>query len=159
VTDRILLSALADRLIFGDEQTFRREDATELARLLPPTARAGFFRRFLPDLIVKGTLPGKSASGFAAGVGNVSLNDSKRSLDYDSRGRAVMRAGQWKLLRSGRGIEIEQVMADDADEGRTALIEYRDGEPHQMCLLTIVALQIGPLCIATGRFKPWKKPQ
>jgi hypothetical protein len=158
VSDRILLSALADRLIFGDEATFSLDDARELARLMPQMPRAGLFKRFLPDLVVKGTLPGRSASGFAAGVGNVSLNDDKRSLDYDSRGRQVVRAGQWKLLRSGRGIEIEQVMADDGDEGRTALVEYRDGEPVRMCLLTLVSLQIGPICISTGRFKPWKMP-
>jgi hypothetical protein len=156
--DRLLLSAIADRLIFGDEHSFRAEDATELARLLPTMPRANIFQRLLPDLAVKGSLPGRSASGFAAGVGNISLKDNNRSFDFDSRGRRVVRAGQWKLMRSGRGIEIEQVMADDGDDGRTALVEFRQGEPVRMCLLTIVEFHIGPLCLATGRFKPWKLP-
>jgi len=156
--DRLLLSALADRLIFGHESTFNLDDARELSRLLPVMPRANILQRLLPDLAVKGSLPGKSASGFAAGVGNVSLNDKTRSFDFDSRGRRVVRAGQWKLMRSGRGIEIEQVMADDGDEGRTALVEFRQDEPVRMCLLTIVEFNIGPLCLATGRFKPWKVP-
>jgi hypothetical protein len=126
--DRLLLSAIADRLIFGDEHSFRAEDATELARLLPTMPRANIFQRLLPDLAVKGSLPGRSASGFAAGVGNISLKDNNRSFDFDSRGRRVVRAGQWKLMRSGRGIEIEQVMADDGDDGRTALVEFRPGD-------------------------------
>jgi hypothetical protein len=156
--DRFVLSAIADRLIFGDADTFRRDDALELARLLPVTAPPGFLARLLPDIRARGSMPGRSATGFAAGIGNVSLKDEKVAFDLDSRGRRVVRAGQWKLFRGNGTIEIEQVMADDADEARTARVEYRRGEPERMCLLMLTEFHVGPLCLATGRFRPWKRP-
>jgi hypothetical protein len=97
--DRLLLSAIADRLIFGDAHTFSSDDAQELARLLPVMPGPSFLSRLLPDITAKGSLPGRSTSGSAAGVGNISINDDNFSFDVDSRGRRVVRAGQWKMIR------------------------------------------------------------
>jgi hypothetical protein len=156
--ERLLLSALADRLIFGDPAHFAAEDARELARVMPPAPPRGFLSRLLPDISAKGSRPGRSASGYAAGVGMVSIRDSQTSFELDSRGRRVVRAGQWKLCRTSEGIEIEQVMADDDDEARTARLEYRLGAPVRMTLLTHIGFRIGPACITMGRFQPWKLP-
>jgi hypothetical protein len=156
--DRLLLSAIADRLIFGAPHTFSRDDARELARLLPVMPGTGWLSRLLPDISAKGSLPGRSTAGFAAGLGGVSLKGDHFSFDLDSRGRRVVRAGQWKLIRSGQAIEIEQVMADDGDEGRTARVEFRQGEPVRMCLLMATEINIGPLSLAKGQFQPWKVP-
>jgi hypothetical protein len=156
--DRLLLSAIADRLIFGDAQTFSSDDAQELARLLPVMPGPSFLSRLLPDITAKGSLPGRSTSGSAAGVGNISINDDNFSFDVDSRGRRVVRAGQWKMIRTGSAIEIEQVMADDGDDGRTARVEFRREEPVRMCLLMMTEVNIGPLSFARGRFRHWKMP-
>jgi hypothetical protein len=156
--DRLVLSAIAERLIFDDAETFNPEDARELARLLPVTPAMRWLSRLWPDVVVSGSLPGRSAAGFAAGVGNASFKEDGPSFSLDSRGRRVVRAGQWKLIRIGGNIEIEQVMADDSDEGRTARVDFRRGEPVRMCLLATVGFAIGPLHVSTGRFRPWKVP-
>src|SRR5690242_10400100 len=121
--DRLTLSALADRLIYGDDRTFSADDARALWQALSGSPKvsifAGFFR-----FRVQGTTPGFSRVGYSPGVGHTSLRDQQK-FDYDNRGRAVVRAGQWKLHRERRSVEIEQVMADDSDEGRIARIEYR----------------------------------
>jgi hypothetical protein len=158
VNERFLLSAIADRLVFGDAKTFSRDDARELARLMPVTAGSGFLSRIRPELVVQSSLPGRSTSAFAAGVGSTRLDGDEVKLDFDSRRRRVVRAGQWKLFRKGRTIEIEQVMADDSDDGRTARLDFSRGEPVRMCLLKTVEFGIGPLVFATGWFQPWKEP-
>jgi len=158
--DRILLSALADRLIFGHPDTFSADDARELARLLPYTRRwHSFITNGLPGFSGKMKLPGSSSAGFAAGVGQVSIKDGGRSFEIDSRGRSIVRAGQWKLSRRGRAIEIEQVMSDDMDEGRTAMLAIYPGDVMEMRLLAQVTLSIGPLHIGFARFRPWKVPE
>jgi hypothetical protein len=156
--DRLQLSALADRLIFGDPDRFDRADALELAQLLPPSVRRALWRRLLPDIQARGQLPGKTSAGFAAGIGQVSLKEPGGSFSLDSRGRHVFRAGQWKFFRSGNSIEIEQVMADDTDVGRTARVDYRNDEPVRMCLLQRKEITIGFLCFGMAEFQPWKTP-
>jgi hypothetical protein len=155
--DRLLLSALADRLIFGDPQTFDPEDAQELIRLMPHVRRwHSFFTDYLPVFSSKVKLPGSASAGFAAGVGQVSMKGEGRSFEYDSRGRRIVRAGQWKLHRKGYSIQIEQVMSDDMDEGRTAMLDFFPGQPMEMMILRQVTLSIGPLHIGFARFRPWK---
>jgi hypothetical protein len=159
--DRLLLSALADRLIFGDPDRFNADDALELARLMPDARRwHSFLTDYLPRFSSTVKLPGRSSAGFAAGVGQVSIKDAGRSFDYDSRGRRIVRAGQWKLHRKGDMIQIEQVMSDDSDEGRTAMLELNLGAPMRMRLYILVqaTISIGPLHIGVGRFRPWKVP-
>jgi len=158
--DRLLLSALADRLIFGNPDTFNPDDARELARLLPYRRRwHSFITNWLPGFSGKVKLPGSSSAGFAAGVGQVSIKDGGRSFEIDSRGRHVVRAGQWKLSRRGHAIEIEQVMSDDMDDGRTAMLAIYPGDVMEMRLLAQVTLSIGPLHIGLARFRPWKVPE
>jgi hypothetical protein len=157
-SDRVTLSALADRLVYGNPETFDPEDARELARLLPVPKRRHFLSGRLPGLIVRGSFPSMSGSGFAAGVGNVSLRGEDISFDFDSRGRRLIRAGQWKIYRYPSAIGIEQVMADDCDDARATLLEFRRGEPTRMLLLVQAELSIGPIGIGFGRFTPWKVP-
>ena len=155
---RLILSALVERLIYADEATFKREDALELAELLPTPRGLSVLSRLLPRLKVKGRLPGASAAGFAAGVGNVSAEGDQISFDVDSRGRQIVRAGQWKLHRDGKAIEIEQVMTDDGDEGRTARLEFVHGQPARMMLLNKREISVGPLVMSSGHFISWKLP-
>jgi hypothetical protein len=156
--DRLVLSAIAERLIFDNAETFSRDDARELDRRLPTPPGTRWLSRLWPDVVVGGSLPGRSSAGFAAGVGNISFKEDGPSFSLDSRGRRVVRVGQWKLIRIGSDIEIEQMMADDSDEGRTARIDFRRGEPVRMCIMVMVAFCIGRLCFSTGRFRPWKVP-
>jgi hypothetical protein len=157
--DRLLLSALADRLVFGDPETFSLDDARELVRLMPDVRRwHSFVTDYLPRFSSTVKLPGKSSAGFAAGVGQVSMKDEGRSFEYDSRGQRIIRAGQWKLHRKGYMIQIEQVMSDDMDEGRTAMLDFHPGGPMSMHLLAQVTISIGPLHIGLARFRPWKVP-
>jgi len=150
MTDRIQLAAVVDRLIFGHDTTFDAEDARELNRLLPDNVRTGFFGRFL-RVGVKASMSGNT-QGYAAGVGNVRIADDK-SFEFDSRGRHILRAGQWKLCRCGRDIEIEQVM--DAVGEKGALVRYRRGEPTEM--LRPVFWRLG--FIQIGVLAPWKRPR
>jgi hypothetical protein len=157
--DRLVLSALADRLIFGDPDTFCADDARELVRLLPDTRRwHSFITDWLPGFSGKVNLPGSSSAGFAAGVGQVSIKGEGRAFEYDSRGRRIVRAGQWKLSRRGFAIEIEQVMSDDMDEGRTAMLAFFPGEEMELRIMAQATLAIGPLRIGMARFRPWKVP-
>jgi hypothetical protein len=157
-SDRFVLSALADRLVFGDTETFSRDDARELARLMPAATRWGFLSRLRPDVAIRANIPGQSTVASAAGVGTGRFDSGDREISFDSRGRRVVRAGQWKLLREGRTIEIEQVMADDSDDGRTARIVFRSGEPIRMCLLQTREFGIGRLVFEAGVFCRWKEP-
>ena len=67
---RLLLSARAEPLIYGDEETFRRQDALDLAELLPSPGWRARPAEWPRDVGVRGCLPGASAAGFAAGVSN-----------------------------------------------------------------------------------------
>jgi len=155
--DRLLLSALADRLIFGDPDTFNTEDARELVQLMPDSRRwHSFLTDYLPRFSSSVKLPGSASAGFAAGVGQVSMKGEGRSFEYDSRGRRIVRAGQWKLHRTSYTIQIEQVMSDDMDEGRTAMLEFFPNAPMQLCLLAQVTISFGPVHIGLARFRPWK---
>src|SRR5215831_18769145 len=74
VTDRFHLAATVDRLIYGDEETFRTEDALTVLDAMPkPT-----WRRFLPDIGFEMKSPGRSSSGAAAGFGNVTVRGEDR---------------------------------------------------------------------------------
>jgi hypothetical protein len=158
INDRFLLSAVVDRLVFGDSLTFNINDAHELERLLPTLLKAGILSRILPQITARGRFAGKSAIGLAAGVGNLSIKGSDFEFDLDSRGRSVLRVGQWKLCRVGSAIEIEQVMADDGDEAKTARLEFRGLTPIRMSLLTSAEVHLGPLKLVKAQFRPWKLP-
>ena len=141
---RLLLSALAERLIYGDEDTFSRQDALDLAELLPGPGWRARLAEWLPYVRVRGSLPGYAT-----------MSGAKTAFD---RGRRVVQAGRWKLHRTGVGIEIEQVVASDADEGWYARVEFKRGKPVGLTLLAVVEVSRGPLMTANGRFRPWKRP-
>jgi len=154
VTDRFHLAATVDRLIYGDEETFRTEDALTVLDAMPkPT-----WRRFLPDIGFEMKSPGRSSSGAAAGFGNVTVRGEDRHVEFDSRG--YIRVGQWKLSRGHRYIDIEQVAADSLDDGRSARINFT-------IRWNVIDMEIkvasywplpGGVGIQIGKFVPWKKP-
>ncbi len=157
---RLVLSALADRLVFGDPDTFDPADARELASLMPRLSWWGrWLSGWLPDVRVKGEMPGTSSAGFAAGVGNVSVGGDRLKFDIDSQGRRIVRAGQWKLSWAGNSIEIEQVMADGMDDGRSALVRFKGGEPVGMDLLATKDVTFGVFTFSRAVFNPWKTPR
>jgi hypothetical protein len=145
---------IVDRLVYGSTHTFDPADALLLARIMP---RKGFLTGLGFGIEAKGSMPGGTSQGAAAGVGNVSMRDGDRSFELDSAAGRMVRAGQWKLVRSARSILIEQVMGDFS-EGRTARIDYRGGQPIRMCLVVDVSLAFGPITLNLGRFRPWKTP-
>ncbi|HVZ08305.1 hypothetical protein [Rhodopila sp.] len=160
MTDRFVIAALTDRLIYDHDTTFSADDARQLLAALP--------RRRSPwiQLGIAGTLSGGSTRGYAPGVGDVRIKDpNDRSFEYNSASDAFTRAGQWKLLvltRRGRYyVEIEQVMADMTDEGRGALISYdSSGTPLAMDIRINRSWRLfwSPVVIVIPGWKPWKTP-
>jgi hypothetical protein len=158
--DRLLITAVVDRLIYGDADTFSVEDARTLLDAVP--------RKRVPwiEIGAKGKVSGGSAQGFAAGIGNVKVKDERdRKFDVSTSSDVYTRAGQWKLLRydrrSGTHVEIEQVMADPLDEGRGARLVYRfDGTPVRMDIRVVrnVRLLFSVLTLALPGWRPWKLP-
>lgn len=158
--DRLVVAAIVDRLIYGSDETFSADDARQLLEALP--------RGRVPwlEFGAKGQVSGGSARGFAAGVGDVRVEDeNKRQFDLSTAAGAYVRAGQWKLLRddrrSGSNVEIEQVMADAADEGRGARIRYRpDGTPTGMDIRVVrsIKLLFSWLILQLPGWRPWKMP-
>ncbi|MGA3403320.1 MAG: hypothetical protein ABSC95_29240 [Acetobacteraceae bacterium] len=158
--DRLLITAVVDRLIFGDPDTFSAEDARTLLDALP--------RKRVPwiEIGAKGQVSGGSARGFAAGVGNVRVEDEQtRKFDVSTSSEAYTRAGQWKLLRydrrRGTHVEIEQVMADPLDDGRGARLRYRpDGTPVGMDIRVVrnVRLLFSVFILQLPGWRAWKQP-
>ena len=158
--DRLLIAAVVDRLIYDDPETFSAEDARTLLAALP--------RKRVPwiEIGAKGKVSGGSARGFAAGVGNVKVEDPEaRKFDVSSSSDAYTRAGQWKLLRydrrTGTHVEIEQVMADPTDEGRGARLRYAPGGvPLAMDLRIVrnVRLLFTWFILQIPGWRPWKRP-
>jgi hypothetical protein len=158
--DRLLITATVDRLIYGDPDTFCPDDARTLLAALP--------RKRVPwiEIGAKGQVSGGSAQGFAAGVGNVRVEDERRKkFDVSTSSDAYTRAGQWKLLRydrrRGTHVEIEQVMADPLDEGRGARLRYRpDGTAVGMDIRVVrnVRLVFSIFILQLPGWRPWKQP-
>jgi hypothetical protein len=158
--DRLLITAVVDRLIFDDPETFSAEDARTLLQALP--------RKRVPwiEIGAKGQVSGGTASGFAAGVGTVRVDDErKRKFEVSTSADAYTRAGQWKLLRYdrrlGTHLEIEQVMADPLDEGRGARLRFgADGTPLAMDIRVArnFRLLFSWFVVQIPGWKPWKRP-
>jgi hypothetical protein len=158
--DRLLITAVVDRLIYDDAETFSAEDARTLLAALP--------RKRVPwiEIGAKGKVSGGSARGFAAGVGNVKVEDPEaRKFDVSTSSDAYTRAGQWKLLRydrrAGTHVEIEQVMADPTDEGRGARLRYAPGGVALgMDIRTVrnVRLLFTWFILQIPGWQPWKRP-
>jgi len=158
--DRLLIAAVVDRLIYDDPETFSASDARTLLEALP--------RKRVPwiEIGAKGKVSGGSARGFAAGVGNVKVEDPEaRKFDVSTSSDAYTRAGQWKLLRcdrrTGTDVEIEQVMADPTDEGRGARLRYGPGNtPLGMDIRTVrnVRLFFTWFILQIPGWQRWKRP-
>jgi hypothetical protein len=135
--DRFVIAATVDRLIYGNDATFRSDDA-----------------RLLLD-----SLPHKPSPWIQLGVAGKMSGGS-------SRGFAYTRAGQWKLMwigkRARQYVEIEQVMADATDEGRGALVCYEaDGTPIRMDIRFNRSFRLfwSPVVIMFPGWKAWKTPE
>ncbi|HUN42606.1 MAG TPA: hypothetical protein VMU81_20115 [Acetobacteraceae bacterium] len=158
--DRLLITAVVDRLVYDDPETFSAEDARTLLAALP--------RKRVPwiEIGAKGQVSGGSARGYAAGVGNVKVEDpDARKFDVSTSSDAYTRAGQWKLLRydrrAGTHVEIEQVMADPLDEGRGARLRYAPGgTPLGMDIRVVRNLQLlfSWIILQVPGWRPWKQP-
>ena len=152
IDERLVISALLDRVIYEEGPTVSAEDAAELARLVP-------FTGIRNGLRLVGRVSDSSA-GHAAGVGDVRL-DTDRQFDLDAIRQPVVRAGQWKIIRDRRTIEVTQVMADEFDEARSCLFRYhRDGTPRDLQIRAIRNLRIpvifASFVISSARWVPWK---
>ena len=124
--NRLLLSALQSEWV-RRRQNVQPRRQRELARIMPVTARSGCLLRRLPEIAISANLqPDRGRS--RAGVGSVRLGRRQpRCRPRQHGGRRVVRAGQWKLLRKGRTIAIEQMMADDSDRiGGAARVEFHE---------------------------------
>ncbi|HVY14581.1 MAG TPA: hypothetical protein VHB27_05100 [Rhodopila sp.] len=158
--DRFQVAAAVDRLIYGDETTFDPEDARTVLAQLP--------RKSSPwiQFGIAGKRSGGSHKGYAAGVGDVKIEDERnRQFEYHSANDAYSRAGQWKLMwigkRGSQYVEIEQVMSDVTDEGRGAMICYTaDGEPVRMEIRVNRSFRLfwSPIVVVVPGWKPWKTP-
>jgi hypothetical protein len=93
-----------------------------------------------------------SSQGYAAGEGNVHLKEDPKTFAYDSRGHRLVRAGQWKLCRVGRHIEVEQVM--DTDGAKSVRLCYKDCRPTEMLMMVYTRLWFFEL----GAYRQWKTP-
>jgi hypothetical protein len=156
--DRFLIAAVTDRLIFDSETVFDPADARILLDALPhrKTRTWGFG--------MSGKLPGGTTEGFAAGVGSTNVEDEKeRSFSFGMRQDSWTRAGQWKLKwsrkRGMQTVEIQQVMADETDEGKGARIHYAaDGTPTAMDIQAARSLGLLNIEVVVPRWQPWKRP-
>ncbi|HEX2943478.1 MAG TPA: hypothetical protein VHO91_20660 [Rhodopila sp.] len=159
-TDRFVLAATVDRLIYGDEATFDIHDAQLLLHAVPHKPSPWI------QLGIAGKMSGGSTRGFAAGVGDVKIkNEKDRQFQYATGSNAAMRVGQWKLMWIGKRhrqfVEIEQVMADATDEGRGALVCYDlQGTPLRMDIRFNRAFRLfwSPVVVVFPGWRPWKTP-
>ena len=156
--DRFVIAALVDRLIYDSDINFAADDAAALLAAIP-NRRAPRF-----EFGIAGKMKGGSSRGYAAGVGDVKIDDKKdKAFAYSTADGAYVRAGQWKLLRTrsrqGQAIEIEQVMADVTDEGRGARIHYdRADQPTAMDIRFNRAFQFFFIVVMLPGWRPWKTP-
>ncbi|WP_458094100.1 hypothetical protein [Roseomonas sp. WA12] len=164
---RFLAAALADRLIYGSMETFHGEEAVELLDLLPRPGLGAQLLAYLPGIEMKGTIPRGGVRGAAAGgLGNVSFDQGSHSFEFDSAGRRVVRAGQWKLTRTAslmdrirqrETVSITQVMGDAKDE-LEAQILFQERRPSMMKRSVSHTTFFGPTAVIVTTFKPWKTP-
>lgn len=154
--DRFQFAAIVDRLIYGAEETFERNDAVALYNLVPKELRRGGGLAEWFQFSAKGRVSGRGMSGAAAGGGTVQLPDEQKSFELDSAGRRVIRAGQWRLYPGRDAIEIEQVMATEIDEGKSARIMFRNGEPLRMELMERRLFSLGFVAFGYGAYRQWK---
>ncbi|MBE9607599.1 hypothetical protein IAI18_22230 [Acetobacteraceae bacterium H6797] len=136
--DRFVITAIIDRLIYGEGETFSAQAARDLLRMLPPPSPWRLLANYLPELAVSGSMPGGSTAAHAAGVGTVRMAEQDRNFSFDSAAGRTIRVGQWKIrheagfldaLRGHAVLEISQAMANPIDNGRSASLLYRHGEP------------------------------
>lgn len=165
--DLFQLTAIVDRMIYGGSDTFSAEDARELLRMLPPPSPLRLLLRSPITMKVNGSMPGGSVTGHAAGVGDVSVGRGDRTLGYDSRSGATIRAGQWKLRHTARFrdamrgkvfIEIEQAVAGRRVEGTTATLSFLRGEPLALNQYRQREVMFGPFAVGAAVRVPWKVP-
>ncbi len=155
--DRFLIAAVTDRLIYASETTFDPADARTLLDAIPrkPAPRFGFS--------IFGTKPGGTSQGYAAGIGNATIDDKDKTFAYATDRDSWTRAGQWKLRwrRAGmnQAIEIEQVMADPTDDGRSARIHFDSaGNPTGMDIQVSKQFGLWRIVVIVPGWRPWKVP-
>jgi len=155
--DRFTIAALVDRLIYGAEMHFDQNDAITLYKTIPPEMLRGGLSDWF-QVSAKGSVSYGNMAGSSPGHGEIRVPTDGSSFDFDSAGRRVVRAGQWKIYAKRNRLEIEQVMASGNDEGRVARIDYQRGMPVRMEILGHKVLSLGFIKLTLGVFRPWKYP-
>ena len=166
VNDRMVLAAIVDRIIFGQDATFQAADAEELLRILPPPSLRRHLR--LPfEFSGKAKMTSSRSSGYAAGIGNVSVPGGERSYEFDSRAGRMVRAGQWRIqheagffdaLRGKVKLNVEQYGTEGGLDGKGATLEYEGQRPVRLLQHVPRSVQFGVLTITVVTSVPWKTP-
>ncbi|WP_139341767.1 hypothetical protein [Roseomonas mucosa] len=164
--DRWVATGLVDRLIYESETTFHAEDALALLSLLPRKTWIARLRELLPGVKVNASVPGKQVTGSSASGGEIMGRSEDRKYEFDSRGRHVLRAGQWKiyrfdaLFRPVSEITIVKVLSE-MEEGDSVGIRFLAGQPVAMTRPTKPyewLVPLTPLIMSVARSVLWKKP-
>jgi len=105
-------------------------------------------------------------TGASASGGEITGRSEDRNYEFDSRGRHVLRAGQWKIYRSDAlfrpvsEITIVKVLSE-MEEGDSVGIRFLAGQPVAMTRPTEPdewLVPLTPLVISVARSVLWKKP-
>lgn len=166
VNDRMVLAAIVDRIIYGEDTTFQAADAEDLLRILPPPSLWRHLR--LPiDFSSKVTMSSTRNVGYAAGIGNVSVPGNERSYEFDSRAGRTIRAGQWRIrhnagffdaMRGKVSLDIEQFGTEGGFDGKGATLEYEGQRPVRLLQQVPQSTQFGAWTITRVTSIPWKRP-
>ena len=164
--DRWIATSLVDRLIYESETTFQAEDARALLALLPRKTWITRLLGLLPGVKVNTSVPGKQVTGASANGGEITGRFKDKNYEFDSQGRHVLRAGQWKiyrfdaLFRPVSEITIVKVPSE-LEEGDSVCIRFLAGQPVAMTRPTKPhewLVPLTPLVMSVARSILWKKP-
>lgn len=156
--DKLTVAAALDRIIYGSPDTFSIDDAELLHNVIPVQKKSPFYVFFrMPK-------PGGSATGHAAGIGNIDLKEDSRDFKAEYGQDKVIRIGQYKLSRDKAGIEITRMMATEETDGheRALLTFTPTGEPtalkFQVPHEIVIPLIIFNIKMGVYRWTDWKFP-
>ncbi|MGY2051414.1 hypothetical protein [Methylobacterium sp. JK268] len=154
LADRLECNAILDRLV-ADEPTFAEDDARRLIRLLPLRPR----RRLSLNLDLM--LPGSTSRGYAAGHGDVALDEEgvRKSWSTDAVPHKI---GGYEVTHEPGVITIKLMWAetrlDLTSQSCQLLYDRLTGRPREMRLARQVSFRLLIIQFAYVRYEPWKLP-
>lgn len=156
--DAFRIAAALDRILYDEPETFRAEDAEYLRRVVPRYNRSRF------AILGRFSRTGGSTRGYAAGHGNVSMDEGEKHSGFSLGGDRITRVGQYKLTHDRSGLEIRQVMDDEwSDDERCARLVFTPEDraeglevlsPRQIR----VPLPLLEIVLCKVAWRPWKVP-